>query len=242
MNASEAILVPLRPGPQEIPKRGVVDVSRAIGQPPGLVVDWAGVAFRVIRPTLADLLGQLGRTTQVITAKDAASLLFLAGVGPGSRVAEAGCGTGALTTVLAYSVGPAGRVISFDRREEFLEGARANLRRFGLVSRVDFQLRDVAEAGFGEVEVDGVVLDLPEPWAVFSEVRRILAPGRRIAVFTPTYNQLERSVRALRELGFTEVRSSELLERQLHVGEGGTRPEFDMLGHTGFLTGARRWS
>ena len=44
-------------------------------------------------------------------------------------------------------------------------------------------------------------------------------PGGRLAVFTPTYNQLERSVRALREAGFVEVQSTEVLQRALHTGK-----------------------
>jgi tRNA (adenine57-N1/adenine58-N1)-methyltransferase len=51
---------------------------------------------------------------------------------------------------------------------------------------------------------------------------------------------LERTVRALREFRFDEIRSVELLERPLHVGDGGTRPAFEMLGHTGFLTVGRK--
>ena len=136
---------------------------------------------------------------------------------------------------LAYAVGPHGRVISYDRREDFLEAARANVRRAGLEARVSFRLRDVATDGLDATELSSVILDLPEPWAVLPSVRSSLVPGGYIATYTPTYNQLERTVRTLRDLGFDEVRAVELLERGLHVGEGGTRPAFEMLGHTGFL-------
>jgi len=85
-----------------------------------------------------------------------------------------------------------------------------------------------------------VALDLPEPWGVLPSVRAALCNGGRVVTYSPTYNQLERTVRSLRELRFDEVRSLELLERPLHVGEGGTRPAFEMLGHTGFLTVARK--
>ena len=105
---------------------------------------------------------------------------------------------------------------------------------------VEFRERDVAEQGFDAVGVDAVLLDLPEPWRVLGAARDALTPGQRVAAYTPTYNQLEQTSRSARALGLEEVRSVELLERALHVGEGGTRPEFDMLGHTGFLTTARR--
>jgi tRNA (adenine57-N1/adenine58-N1)-methyltransferase catalytic subunit len=112
----------------------------------------------------------------------------------------------------------------------------------GFSDRVRFVERDVTANGFDETGLDGIVLDVPEPWAALEAARSALALGGAVATYTPTYNQLERTVRALRSLGFEEVRSVELLERTLHVGEGGTRPEFDMLGHTAFLTGARRVS
>ncbi len=229
----------LRSGPQTVESQGVIDLTPAIGAAPGITIDWAGRPYRVVRPTLADLLAHLRRRAQIVTPKDAQHLLLLAGVGPGGVVLEAGAGSGALTVVLAYTVGPTGRVITYDRRADFLDVARKNVAAAGLDDRVSFQLRDVAADGFDAAGATSLVLDLPEPWTVLARARGVLAIGASIAVYTPTYNQLERSVRELKALGYEEVRSIELLERALHVGDGGTRPEFEMLGHTGFLTGAR---
>ncbi len=235
-----ALLVRLVRGPQKVGNEGVLDLTDLMGKPPGTSITWLGTAYRAVRPSLSDLLGSLRRGAQIVTAKDAAHLLFLAGVGPGATVAEAGAGSGALTVVLAHSVGPHGRVISYDRREDFLEAARANVRRAGFEARVSFRLRDVAADGLDATELSSVVLDLPEPWTVLPSARLALVPGGYVATYTPTYNQLERTVRALRDLGFDEVRAVELLERGLHVGEGGTRPDFEMLGHTGFLAAGRK--
>lgn len=236
----DAFLATLRTGPQALEGRGVVDLGPLVGQPPGAVLEWAGARYRAFRPGLADLLSMLRRKAQIVTPKDAQFLLYLAQVGPGAHVAEAGAGSGALTTVLAFAVGPTGRVVSYDRREEFLGVARSNVTGSGLADRVDFRVRDVAAEGLDATDLDAVVLDLPEPWSVVVAAKRALVPGGHVATYTPTYNQLERTVRELRANGFEEVRSVELLERTLHVGDGGTRPEFDMLGHTGFLTGARK--
>lgn len=235
-----SLLLELRSGPSEIPGRGVVDLSDKVGLPPGTTFDWAGASYQIDRPALSDLLANLRRKAQIVTPKDAMFLLYLAGVGPGGRVAEAGSGSGALTTVLAYAVGPSGSVDSFDRRDDFLEVARRNVAGAGLAPRVKFEKRDVALEGLPAGPYDSVVLDLPTPWEVVPKLAGALRPGGRVATYTPTYNQLEQSVRSLREHGFEDVRSLELIERELHVGEGGTRPAFDMLGHTGFLTGARR--
>ncbi|MCI4319604.1 MAG: tRNA (adenine-N1)-methyltransferase [Thermoplasmata archaeon] len=233
-------LVALRPEPSTIEGVGVVDLRPLIGATPGTVLTWAGASFKATRPSLPDLLGHLRRKAQIVTPKDAMTLLYLAGIGPGSHVAEAGSGSGALTTVLAYAVGREGRVLSFDRRPEFLDVARKNVAAAGLADRVEFRERDVQGQGIEGGPFDAVVLDLPEPWSVIPSVRAGLRAGGRVAVYTPTYNQLERAVRALRTERFEEIRSLELLERSLHVGEGGTRPDFDMLGHTGFLSGGRK--
>ena len=236
----DAILLRLLRGPQTLEGRGVVDLTGQIGRPPGAAIDWAGASYRLLRPSLPDLLTQLKRRAQIVTPKDALYLVYLAGVGPGARVAEAGAGSGALTTALAYFVGPSGRVISYDRRPDFLEVARNNVAAGGLDDRVTFRLRDVGVDGFDEEGLDSVVLDLPEPWVPLPAAVRALRPGGSVATYIPTYNQLERTVRELRASGFDDVRAVELLERNLHVGDGGTRPEFEMLGHTGFLASGRK--
>ncbi|MGI0131598.1 MAG: tRNA (adenine-N1)-methyltransferase [Thermoplasmata archaeon] len=226
--------------PQTLDREGVVDLAPLVGRPPGTTVTWAGATYVALRPSLSDLVAQVERKAQIVTPKDAMQMLYLAGVAPGGRVLEAGAGSGALTIVLAHFVGPSGRVVTFDRRDDFLEIARRNVARAGLVDRVEFRVRDVAADGFDATGAGSVLLDLPEPWAVLEAARTALVPGGGLATYTPTYNQLERTVRELRRREFEDVRSVEILERSLHVGDGGTRPEFEMLGHTGFLTGARR--
>jgi len=233
-------LLRLARGPQRIGEDGVLDLTAQVGQPVGGVVVWLGTSYRAVRPSLSDLLSAMRRGAQIVTPKDAAQILLLAGVAPGGQVAEAGSGSGALTLVLASAVGPTGRVVSCDRRADFLENARSNVARAGWGDRVEFRARDVAKDGWGEEGFTSVVLDLAEPWEVLSASRTSLVSGGYVATYTPTYNQLERTVRRLRDEGFGEVRASELIERGIHVGEGGTRPEFDMLGHTGFLASGRK--
>ena len=234
------VILRVRRTPQALGERGVLDLSSEVGKPPGGEVEWLGRRYRLLRPSLADLLGTLERGPQIVTAKDAFHLAYLAGVVPGAEVAEAGTGSGALTMVLATLVGPTGRVHTYDRRPEFLEAARRNLERAGLADRVRFTVRDVAEAGLDADGLGSVLLDLPEPWAVVGHARRGLREGGYLATYTPTYNQLERTVRAMRDGGLADVRALELLERPLHVGDGGTRPGFEMLGHTAFLAVGRK--
>jgi len=234
------VLVPLGRGPVRVGDEGVVDLTAQLGRAPGGAVSWLGREYRAVRPSLADLLGSVHRGAQIVTAKDAAHLLLLAGVAPGDHVVEAGSGSGALTIVLAHAVGRSGHVTSFDRRADFLQAARANVVRSGLDDRVTFRERDVARDGIDVHDVGSVVLDLPEPWAVLHSAHEALRVGGYVATYTPTYNQLERTVQELRHQGFDDVRALEVIERGIQVGEGGTRPAFEMLGHTGFLAAGRR--
>ena len=236
----DRLLIRLEPGSRVVEGRGVLDLTELIGQAPGGSVRWAGAEYRVFRPSLSDLLTSLRRKAQIVNAKDASYLLYLAGVGPGASVAEAGSGSGALTTVLAHAVGAAGHVFSFDRRADFLDVARRNVAAAGLSDRVTFAERDVAISGFDRDGLDSVLLDLAEPWDVLAAARTAVRTGGYVAAYVPTYNQLESTVRAMRDRGLEEIRATELLERGLHVGDGGTRPEFEMLGHTGFLCAGRR--
>jgi len=233
-------IVRLARGPQRVGGDSVLDLTEQIGRPVGGEVPWLGATYRAVRPSLSDLLTTLHRGAQIVTAKDAAQILLLAGVAPGGRVAEAGSGSGALTLVLASAVGPGGHVLSCDRRPEFLENARSNVARAGWGDLVEFRRRDVALEGWGEDGFTSVVLDLAEPWEVLDASRTSMVSGGYVATYTPTYNQLERTVRRLRDVGFGEVRAVEVIERGIHVGDGGTRPEFEMLGHTGFLASARK--
>lgn len=235
-----ALLVRVARGPQQVGSEAILDLSSEIGRPPGGAVVWLGKTYRLVRPSLADRLGAVRRGAQIVTAKDAARILWLASVAPGDDLLEAGAGSGALTIALAHAVGPTGSVTTFDRRSDFLDDARANVRRAGLDDRVRFVLRDVAKDGLEGAERDAVVLDLPEPWAVLGSAHTVLREGGHVVGYTPTYNQLEHTVRALREHGFESVRALELLERELHVSDAGTRPEFEMLGHTGFLAVGRK--
>ncbi len=235
-----ARLLPVARGPQRVGESGVLDLTSQIGAAPGGTVTWLGASYRLVRPSLADRLGAVRRGAQIVSPKDAAHVLLLASIGPGAQVAEAGAGSGALTIVLAHAVGPEGLVTSHDRRADFLDAARSNVRRAGLGERVRFVERDVVQDGLDGTDLDAVVLDLPEPWAVLASARSALRTGGYVVTYTPTFNQLERTVLAMRELAFDEVRAVELLERSLHVADTGTRPSFEMLGHTGFLAAGRK--
>jgi tRNA (adenine57-N1/adenine58-N1)-methyltransferase len=198
-----------------------------------------GQPFVLLEPTLEDRMMKVRRLTQIIYPKDAGLILVKTGLRAGMRVIECGVGSGAATLCLASAVAPTGRVYAYDREPRFLEIACQNVERAGLAHLVEFKVRDVAE-GFDEEQVDVVLLDLPSPWEGVPAARRALRGGGRLASLSPTFNQVERMVAALHAEGFVMIETVEVLLRHLLVRPGKTRPFERMIGHTGFLTFARR--
>jgi tRNA (adenine57-N1/adenine58-N1)-methyltransferase len=161
------------------------------------------------------------------------------GIGPGQTVMEAGTGSGSMTTALAYAVGPEGRVISYEVKPDVQNLARKNLTRFGLDSRVDFRLGDIQE-GFDKTDADAFLLDVPNPYDYTAQVRAALKPGGFLCCLIPTFNQVEKTLQALRQTHFAFVEVCELLLRYYKPEPARIRPTDRMVAHTGFLVFARR--
>ena len=187
--------------------RGILQHDDLIGKPWGTqVFSHLGAPFFLLQPSLADLLIDLPRTTQILYPKDIGFILVTMGVGPGQRVMEAGTGSGSMTTALAYAVGPEGRVISYEIKPDPQNLARKNLTRFGLDSRVDFKLRDIQQ-GFDETNADSFFLDVPNPYDYITQVRAVLKPGGFFCSLSPTFNQVEKTLYALRYSSCPDVKN-----------------------------------
>ena len=237
----------LTPGGEFHTHRGIVSHDSVIGSPEGSVVKASGGdEFLVLRPLLIDYVMSMPRGAQVIYPKDAAQIIHEGDVFPGARVLEAGAGSGALTCSLLRAVGPSGRVISYEVRDDHAEHARRNVATFFGAEPENWDLvvadvNDAADSGLGEASVDRVVLDMLAPWDVLDAVARLLVPGGVLIVYVATVTQLSRTVEALREQQcWTEPRSWESLQRGWNVVGLAVRPQHNMRGHTAFLISARR--
>ena len=220
--------------------RGILQHDDLIGKPWGTqVFSHINAPFFLLQPSLADLINELPRTTQILYPKDIGFILITMGVGPGQTVMEAGTGSGSMATALAYAVGPQGRVISYEVKPDAQNLARKNLTRFGLDSRVELKLRDIQE-GFDEANVDAFFLDVPNPYDYIGQVRAALKPGGYLCCLIPTFNQVEKTLLALRQQGFAFVEVCELLLRYYKPEPARIRPTDRMVAHTGFLVFARR--
>ena len=83
-------------------KKGFIDIGGLIGQPYGITVTSSlGASFYVLKPLIRDRVLKTDRRTQVLYPKDISYILFDMDLGSGSKVVEAGTGSGALTMAMA---------------------------------------------------------------------------------------------------------------------------------------------
>jgi len=222
--------------------RGILSHDLLIGEPEGTTVRaTSGATLVALRPTFGEYVLKMKRGAQVVYPKDIAMILLHGDVHPGATVLEAGAGSGALTLGLLRAVGPEGRVVTYEIREDFAAVARANVEAFlGKAENLEIKLGSVYEA-IEETDLDRVILDLPEPWRVVPAARTALRPGGIFVAYLPTVLQVHTLVEALRaDPSWTLVSAFEALVRPWHVEGRSVRPEHRMVAHTGFIVSARR--
>ena len=232
--------------------RGTILHDEILGLEEGHVISSRlGERLIVVRPTLAEYVAKMRKGSQIIYPKDIAAILMLADIYPGATVLEAGIGSGALTLALLRAVGKNGRVISYERRMDFLEIARSNIDLF--FDRVESAGRegsgelvvkeqDVYE-GIEEKELDRVLLDLPEPWRALKHVEASLRNGGILLCYNPTVLQIYKLSRHLElkyERSFRVMGIYEFGMRSWEIKGRSMRPEQRMIAHTGFIMVVRK--
>lgn len=227
------------PGGELHTHRGIIRFDDLIGLPWGSQISsHLGSTFFLLQPSLADLIKETRRNTQIMYPKDIGFILVTMNIGPGVHVLEAGTGSGGLTTALAWAVGSTGKVTSYDSRPEMHNLARKNLERLNLHSNVELKLGDISE-GFDEINVDALFLDLPNPYDYLPQVRAALKPGGFFGCILPTVNQVERILYALYQYQFSFTDVCEILLRYYKPVHNRLRPTDRMVAHTGYLIFAR---
>jgi SAM-dependent methyltransferase len=107
-------------------------------------------------------------------------LLREAGLGPGMRVLDAGCGAGDVSFLAAELVGPEGAVVGIDRSVEVLATARGRAAALGLhqVSFLEGEVGTVEpEGAFDAVVGRAVLMYVADPVAVVRHLAGRLRPG-----------------------------------------------------------------
>lgn len=240
LNERKSWIVKVEEGKKFHSHRGIVDLGELVDKPYGYEVrSTLGATLKAMPADYLDHLERIARRTQVIYPKDMAYIALMVNVRSGSRVLECGTGSGALTSYLAGLVRPGGRVITYEVREDFQANARKNIEKLGLSDSVEFKLKDII-MGIEETDLDSVVLDMATPWLLMATSYSALRVGGRLVSFSPTINQVEKTVEEMRRVGFMGIKAVELILRTYKVKANETRPDMIMVGHTGYIVSARK--
>eukprot|EP00923_Selenidium_pygospionis_P039705 GHVN01068932.1.p1 GENE.GHVN01068932.1~~GHVN01068932.1.p1 ORF type:complete len:364 (+),score=38.69 GHVN01068932.1:223-1314(+) len=177
----------------------------------------------VLRPTPELHTLSVSKRTQILYHADIATVISMLKCVPGMTLVESGTGSGSLTNSLSRSVAPTGMVHTFEfHKERYLEAAREiSGTKYG--SCVTLYHRDVCEEGFGAHlihAVDGVFLDLPQPWVAVEHADEVLKEGGHMVTFSPCVEQVQRTHVALTRLSYMDIRVVECLSRPWGIDRG----------------------
>ncbi len=219
---------------QKIPGLGVVNTQRFTERDWGDVMDMGRKSFRLLKPRLEDVPELIKRGPQIIQPHVGALIAHHCDISCGQKVIEGGAGSGVMSASLCRAVGPAGKVYTYEIREEHLKLATSNMAKLG--NRGNWipihgdVTRDVSER-----DVDVFVVDIPEPWNALGMASVCLKKGGYFAAYVPTVNQLQRVYLEMAEHDIMAIKAFENIHRDIVVSESGVRPSFEILGHTGYV-------
>ncbi|RDB14861.1 tRNA (adenine(58)-N(1))-methyltransferase catalytic subunit TRM61 [Hypsizygus marmoreus] len=178
--------------------------------------------IHVLRPTPELWTMALPHRTQILYLADIAFITSHLNIKRGSRVIEAGTGSGSFSHSVARTIGTAGHLWSYEFHEVRASKAREEFARHGMDDIVTLTHRNVCKDGFTITDtVDSVFLDLPAPWEAVEHAKQALRKDRttRICCFSPCMEQVLRTVNALNDAGFTDITMYETLLRPLDVAQ-----------------------
>jgi tRNA (adenine57-N1/adenine58-N1)-methyltransferase catalytic subunit len=223
---------------------GGIHLGDIVGREEG---DWLvtskGAKLMLFRPSLQDYIFSMKRRTQIIYPKDLSAMIFYSDIYPGCAVLETGIGSGALALALLRAMCGRGKLISVEKRAEFAEDARENIRRFFGEEPENHAIvvADIEEVSLSCV-VDRIFVDLPEPWRAVKNLSGMLRMGGLLVSLSPNVGQIQLTNRQLQANGFGDIVHFELLRRDWKIDQLRARPFDRMVAHTGFITVAKRVS
>ena len=194
-----------------------------------------GKDFLLIDATFPDLWEQFQRGPQIMLQKDIGWIMAKTGINKDSEVLDAGGGSGSLCLSLANICK---KVTVYEIHPEHHKVVQKNIGLSGL-DNVTLKKDDIYQ-GIKEKELDLITLDLPEPWQVVKSAEKSLKEGGFLVIYLPNLTQMQRFLASLKGSSFKALETVELLERKWAINEQIMRPEFQMLGHTGFMTFCRK--
>ncbi|CDK27802.1 unnamed protein product [Kuraishia capsulata CBS 1993] len=165
----------------------------------------------------------LPHRTQIVYTPDSSYIVQRLGITAGSRVIEAGTGSGSFSHALARTVNETGKLFTYEFHESRYLEAKKEFEDHHLPNFI-ITHRDVCENGFDiiqndetvDVSADSVFLDLPSPWTAIPRLKSVVAKGKRIGIccFSPCIEQVLKTVEALEAEGWTGIEMVEVAGRK----------------------------
>ena len=202
----------------------------------GMEFDLFGKSSKLLPYNLSDIQRNLQRGPQIISPKDIAWIIYDLEVKSNDVVVEAGGGSGALTTALAQSAFPDGKIITFEKNKKHYNIAKKNLELSPYSDLVELRNEELLDQT-NSISCNSIILDLPEPQNLINWAERSLKLGGKILCYVPTINQVEKLLSSLSK--WSEIDVSEIMHRNWRTKLDAIRPDTNILGHTGFLVSAR---
>ena len=195
-----------------------------------------GKEFFIFTPSFIDFYRKIKRDAQIIPLKDIGFIIAETGINRESRVLDAGSGSGALACFMA---GIAKEVVTYEIREDFIEVVRNNIDFLGL-KNIKIKNKNIYN-GIDEKNIDVAILDVPEPWNAIESCSKALKPGGFLVSYSPSVPQVADFANAARKNeSFVYLKTAEITEREWEVEERKVRPKSRGMGHSGFLSFARK--
>lgn len=164
----------------------------------------------------------LPHRTQIVYTPDSLYIVQRMGITSSLRVIEAGTGLASFTHAFARTVGPDGRLFSYEFHEPRYQEAKRELMEHGL-SRVNTTIahRDVCLDGFdvpidpefaSSIDAEAVFLDLPAPWQAIPHLQKVVSNTRQVSIccFSPCIEQVDKTIHALQQNGWTSIQMVEV--------------------------------
>lgn len=210
--------------------------AKDLKQNKGVVRTNIGERFSIFPAGFIDRFRRIKRGAQIITLKDAGIIIAETGINKDSKVIDAGGGSGALACILANIVK---EVTTYEIRKDFVKIIKENIENLEL-KNIKAKNKDITE-GIPEKNLDLITLDLPEPSKVIKHSAKSLKPGGFLVAYLPSITQVISFVRQIgKNDNFMLLKVIENIQRAWKIKGRIARPEFRMLGHTGFLVFVRR--
>ena len=202
----------------------------------GIVKTNTGKELSCIKPSFNDLYRKIKKRAQIIPLKDVSIILAETGITKNSIVVDAGTGSGALSIFLSMY---AKKVYSFDIRDDHIEISEENKKYIGTKNLI-IKKHNIYE-NIPHKNVDVITLDVPEPWEVINNADKALKLGGYLVSYSPCIPQNADFVNKIIEhKNFIHIKTIEISNRDWEIEGRRIRPKTKEIGHSGFISIARK--